>query len=132
MILKAIFSRHGLPEVVNRPQFASSEFTKFAQSYSFQHVTSSPHYPMSNREVERMVQTITRSSSSSISILIYPNAVVWSKPSELCLGRKLRTTVPQTKLQLTPNWTYLSEFKKDNAKLKEKQKENFDHCHRVL
>ena len=34
-ILKAIFSRHGLPEVVrsdNGPQFASTEFTKFAQS----------------------------------------------------------------------------------------------------
>ena len=60
-ILKAIFSRHGLPEVVCSDyglQFASSEFTKFAQSYSFEHVTSSPHYPMSNGEVERMVQTI--------------------------------------------------------------------------
>ena len=47
------------------------------------------------------------------------------------MGRKLRTTLPQTKLQLTPNWIYLSKFKKDNAKLKEKQKENFDHRHRV-
>ena len=43
--LQAAFSRHGIPEVVrsdNGPQYASQEFTQFADSYGFQHKTSSP------------------------------------------------------------------------------------------
>ena len=93
---------------------------------------------MSNGEVKRMVQTIKgmlkRSPDPHLAVLAYrATPMPWCglSPSELCMGRKLRTTIPQTKLQLTPNWTYLSEFKMDNANLKEKQKENFDHRHRV-
>ena len=46
--LKGVFARHGIPEVVrsdNGPQYASKEFSEFAQSYGFQHITSSPKYP---------------------------------------------------------------------------------------
>ena len=49
--LKAVFSRHGLPEIVrsdNGPQYSSLEFSKFAESYNFKHVTSSPLYSQSN------------------------------------------------------------------------------------
>jgi len=56
--LKNVFSRHGIPEVVcsdNGPQYASSEFTDFATSYDFKHVTSSPHFPQSNGQIERTV-----------------------------------------------------------------------------
>ena len=60
-MLKTIFSRHRIPEIVcsdNGPQFSSSEFEQFAKSYRFRQVTSSPHYPQSNGGVERMVQTV--------------------------------------------------------------------------
>ena len=43
-ILKAIFARHGIPEVFrsdNGPQFASGEFTEFSKTYGFEHLTSS-------------------------------------------------------------------------------------------
>ena len=59
--LKAIFSRHGIPEVIrsdNGPQYSSMEFFKFASSYGFQHITSSPLYPQSNGQAERTVQTV--------------------------------------------------------------------------
>ena len=56
MILKSIFSRHGIPEIVrsdNGPQFTSNEFTQFARTYRFRQVTSSPHYLQSNGVVKR-------------------------------------------------------------------------------
>lgn len=56
--LKRIFSRHGIPDILfsdNAPQFDSREFTTFSTDWQFQHITSSPRYPQSNREVERAV-----------------------------------------------------------------------------
>ena len=54
--LKSIFSRYGIPD--NGPQYASEAFKQFARDYNFGYITSSPHYPQSNGEAERMVQTI--------------------------------------------------------------------------
>ena len=59
--LKAVFSRHGLPEVVrsdNGPQISFHDFSRFADTYNFNHVTSSPFYPQSNGQAERIVQTV--------------------------------------------------------------------------
>ena len=58
--LKDVFSQHGIPEIVksdNGPQFSAQEFAEFANTYGFTHVTSSPKYPQSNGQIERMVQT---------------------------------------------------------------------------
>ena len=49
--LKSILSHHGVPSVLmsdNGPQFDSSYMKEFANTYGFQHVISSPHYPQSN------------------------------------------------------------------------------------
>ena len=56
--LQAMFSRHGIPEVLRRdngPQYAYEEFTNFA---GFWHKMSSPLFPQSNGRTERMVQTV--------------------------------------------------------------------------
>ena len=61
--LKNIFARHGIPEIVrsdNGPQYSSHEFAAFAKAYQFQHITSSPLFPQSNSQGERMVQTIKK------------------------------------------------------------------------
>ena len=59
--VKAVFSRHGIPETVrseNGQQFSSDEFARFAADYGFRHTTSSPHFPQSNDLAERKVQTV--------------------------------------------------------------------------
>ena len=43
--------------------------------------------------------------------------------------RRIRITIPLVTKQLIPSLSYLSEFKKDNWKFKEKQKEDFDCQH---
>ena len=54
--LSTHFARHGISEVAtsdNVPQFAAEEFARFAQTWHFKHVTSSPGYPQSNGLAEK-------------------------------------------------------------------------------
>ena len=60
---KLQFARHGIPNIFftdNGPQYSSQQFHDFASAYHFEHQTSSPHYPQSNRKVEKAVQTIKK------------------------------------------------------------------------
>ena len=103
-VLKSIFARHGIPETLrsdNGPQFSSHDFSKFASSYGFQHITSSPRFPQSNGQVERAVQSIKRmlkrSQDPHIAVLSYratPHPWCGYSPAELCMGRRIRTSVP--------------------------------------
>jgi len=55
-----MFSRFGIPETLitdNGPQFDSQEMKQFAESYNFNHTTTSPYYPQANGLAERMVKT---------------------------------------------------------------------------
>ena len=59
--MKGLMSRYGyVDEVItdNGSQFGSAELKSFVTEYGFRHVTSSPHYPQSNGQAARMVQTI--------------------------------------------------------------------------
>ena len=139
--MKTLFARYGVPEIVvsdNGPQFSPHEFTVFASRYNFTHTTSSPHHPRNNGQAERTVKTVKallkNSADPQLSLLSYRSTPLpWCSlsPAELLMGRKIRTDFPQTSESLTPRWSYLPRFRKDNKTFKEKQKEDFDRRHRT-
>ena len=58
---KSNFARHGIPKSVrsdNGPQFSAMEYSKFAEEWSFAHITSNPYHPQSNGLAEKSVQII--------------------------------------------------------------------------
>ena len=126
--LQSVFSRHGIPETVvsdNGPQYSSNEFDTFAKRYNFVHITSSPLFPQSNGQVERAVQTVKRllnqSNDPYMALLTYRSTPLpWCNfsPSELLMGRRLRTTLPIIQDQLTPLWPYLDTFRDSNEQFK--------------
>ena len=139
--LKSVFSRHGIPEIVrsdNGPQYSSREFMGFASSYGFQHLTSSPKFPQSNGQAERSVQTVKnllkKSDDPYTPLLSYRTTPLsWCdlSPAELSMGRRLRTSVPQTDKMLIPQWPYLKGFRQLDLNQKQKYKEKFDLRHRA-
>ena len=136
--MKSVFARHGIPELVmsdNGPQYACEAFSQFSQEYQFQHVTSSPLYPQSNGEAERAVKTVKtllkKESDPYLALLSYratPLQIGYS-PSELLMGRKLRTTVPTTRQQLIPNTPDRSLVRERDKQQKQRQEETFNRRH---
>ncbi len=134
--LKTIFSRFGIPETVisdNGPQYASHEFTEFAEAYDFSHVTSSPLFAQSNGQAERTVQTVKKllkgSKDPHMALLAYRSTPFpWCNlsPSELLMGRRLRGNIPLLNSQLTPEWKYLDGFRSNNRAFKDRQKRDYD------
>ena len=132
---KSIFARHGIPEVVisdNGPQFSAKAFQDFAKEYQFTHRTSSPYYPQGNGEAERAVGTVKgllkKAEDPYKALLAYRASPLQSgySPSELLMCRKLRTTLPCTRQQLAPTLPDTSVFQARDARLKNRQKTNFD------
>ncbi len=138
---KSVFSRHGIPETLvsdNGPQFVSQEFRQFADKYGFHQVTTSPHYPQANGQAERTVQTVKqllrRSEDPYMALMTYrATPLPWCKlsPTELLMGRKIRTTLPQVRDHFKPQWPYLDEFERCNLVFKENQQRTYDRQHRV-
>ncbi|KAL6461067.1 hypothetical protein MHYP_G00310330 [Metynnis hypsauchen] len=123
--IKEAFARHGIPDEVvsdNGPQFVSDTFRNFAREFKFIHTTSSPRYPQANREAERAVRTLKglwkKERDYSKALLAYRATPLEHgfSPSQLLMGRRLRTTLPQPPGNLSPVWPNLEEFhKKDEA-----------------
>ena len=135
--LKSFFCRHGIPEIIvsdNGPQFAAATFSKFAEEC---HLTSSPHYPQSNGEVERAVKTakdfLIKSEDPYLALLSYRSTPLENgyTPAELLIGRKLRSTLPLAPEKLTPKLPNLEHLQKTERAYKLRQAENYNKRHRT-
>ena len=133
--LKSIFARHGIPETLisdNGPQYASQEFKEFAREYEFRHTTSSPYFPQGNGEAERAVGTVKnllkKSGDPYKALLAYRSTPLQMgySPSQLLMGRVLRSTVPTTRAQRDPKIPDLSEVRARDKRNKARQKRNHD------
>lgn len=139
-VLKSLFVRHGIPEVVrsdNGPQYDSAKFAKFAKDWEFKHVTSSPLYAQSNGEAERAVQTaknlLQKESDPAKAFLAYRSTPLQGgkSPSELLLGRQIRCTLPCVITSLVPSWPGIENWKREESERKIKQKQYYDARHGV-
>ena len=128
-ILKELFSRWGIPEVLqsdNGQQFVSYEFEMFLQKLGIEHRRSALYNPQCNGGLERLNRVIKESLGAQLKegktftdavrtiLQTYrstPHALIQRTPAELMIGRKLHFPLeclkpPQTH---TPNITVLAE-----------------------
>ena len=75
-----------------------------------------------------MVQTtknlLTKSDDPYEALLAYRATPLENgfSPAELCMGRRLRTTLPTTPSKLTPQWPVLTKLREKEAKIKTERK----------
>jgi len=97
----------------NNP-FNSFAMRRFAETWSFQVITSSPRYPKSNGQVERFVQTIKQlvrkavesKQDIALALLQCRNVPVTGceySPAQLLFNRSLRTRIPTMSATTAPD-----------------------------
>lgn len=138
MRLKNIFAHWGVPEELvsdNGTQFASREFAEFAKKYGFRQIFSSPHYPQGNGEAESGVKTAKRILAQDdifAALMAYratPIMATGASPSQLIMGRQIRTTVPVVEKNLLPKWPNLKNVKKRDTEYKRRYAYYFNRRH---
>lgn len=106
--LRQIFMTHGIPKKIvtdNGPSFASEEFGHFIKANGIKHIFSAPYHPSSNGLAERGVQTVKQGLRQMkdegpiedklarflFKYRITPHATTGVAPSEMLMGRRLRS-----------------------------------------
>ena len=108
ILLKEIFSEHGIPEVLhsdNGPQYVSAQFANFCMSWGITHETSSLHCPQSNGFTEACIKSIKHALQRAKYSSADPQLTLlalWATPidtklpslAELLYQCSLRITIP--------------------------------------
>ena len=138
--LKNIFARWGIPEILisdNGPPFFPEEFRSFSSQYGFAHVTSSPHYPQANGEAEsavKIAKRILKQKDPFLASMAYgatPIPATGVSPSQLIMGRQIRTTVPTLSRNLLPAWPDSSTVREADKKMKGRYSNAYNRKHGV-
>ena len=138
--LKNIFARWGVPEELvsdNGGQFKADVFQKFAFEYGFTQTFTSPHFPQANGEAESVVKIakkILQQEDIFVASMAYratPVTATGVSPSELMMGRRIRTTVPVLPKVLAPRWPNLTDVRWCDKKAKANMQRNYNTRHGV-
>lgn len=106
--LRIMFATHGLPQQIisdNGPSFTSEEFQRFMKENGIRHITSAPYHSSTNGLAERAVQTVKQGlrhmqgpgsveeklARFLLKYRITPHSTTGVSPSELLMGRRLRS-----------------------------------------
>ncbi|XP_055911526.1 uncharacterized protein K02A2.6-like [Eupeodes corollae] len=143
--LKAIFARHGIPQIMisdNGPPYNSEHFKNFCHDWQIEHITSSPYLPRSNGLAERSIQTIKKllikckesGTDPYVSLLHYRTISKGNlpSPSELLMSRKLRTKIPAMSENYLPKSIDCQEVEKELKNNNEKSKALYDKTSKSL
>ncbi|XP_037503251.1 uncharacterized protein LOC119378078 [Rhipicephalus sanguineus] len=116
-------------------KYCTQGWPPFAKHYGFRHITSSPNYPQSNGEVERMVRTVKelfeKADDPFLALLSYRDTagVTRFSPAQLLMGRSLRTRIPKPADCLEPKWPAPDVVKCQDEEVRRRQKKDFDRRH---
>lgn len=100
-VLQRWFFAFGIPRTIvsdNGPQLTSETFQRFLKRWDIEHKSSSPHYPQSNGEAERAVQTckslLNKNGNLQEALAMYRDSPLANgySPAELMFQRSLNTT----------------------------------------
>ena len=113
-------------------QFNSLMFKNFATEYDFRLTFSDPFYPQGNGCAERAVQVakrLYRQPDPYIALMSYrttPLDTTGCSPSQLLMGRAMRTKLPTLPQNLTPSWPDMEAVRDKDAQSKRKSAESFN------
>ena len=107
---KSIFSEYGWPDTLvsdNGPCYTAEAFSNLMKEYAVNHITSSPHYPQSNRLAEKFVQIVknlfhkAKDEGDDIDkyLIIYCNTPLAStskSPMQMLQQRSARSQLPMS------------------------------------
>ena len=107
---KSIFSEYGWPDTLvsdNGPCYAEEMFTNLMKEYAVNHITSSQHYPQSNRLTKKFVQIVknlfhkVKEEGVDINkyLMIYRNTPLAStskSPMQMLQQRSARSQLPMS------------------------------------
>ena len=100
--------------------------------YGFKHTTSSPHHPQASGTAEsgvRIAKRILKQEDPFLALMAYratPTPATGKTPSELIMGRLIRTTLPTLTKVLEPKLPNHTAIKRADIKAKRGYKESFD------
>lgn len=141
--LEEIFTRLGYPETLtldNGRQFASAEFDDYCRARNIKLLFTTPYWPSENGEVERQNRSLLKRLKISAALhrdwkqdlqaylimyLTTPHSTTGRTPSELLLGRTIRSKLPSLSLvgRFRSNEDFMDQDKEKKSRGRETENE---------
>ena len=130
-VLQSVFATHGIPEQLvsdNATGFACEEFRELTSCNGIHHTFTSQYQPAANGLAERSVQVVKRALDSlkegedmtthlNKFLCIISHSTTGVSPSELLMGRRIRTTFDSVFLNMGQKVLHIQDQQKKNVNI---------------